>query len=132
MSYLVRYLLPFVLIAAAHANASQLFDDNTVIDVELIGPIGSLIKDKDDETELPFVLNANGIEHQIQVRVRGNSRLRVCNFPPMRFNFPKDVPEDSIFAGQDKLKLVTHCRNREVAQTDALQEFAAYHLHGYR
>jgi len=30
--------------------------------------------------------------------------------------------------GQDKLKLVTHCRNKEIAQTDALQEFAAYRI----
>jgi len=36
---------------AVHANASPLFDDNAVINVELSGPIGSLIKNKDDRTE---------------------------------------------------------------------------------
>ena len=116
------------LIANATVFASPLFDENTVIDVELIGPIGSLIKDKDDEIERPFVLIAGGVEHQIQVRTRGKSRLRVCDFPPLRFNFSKGVPENSVFVGQDKLKLVTHCRNKEIAQADALQEFAAYRI----
>lgn len=128
MSCLKRKLLPFVLLAAAHADASPLFDQNTVIDVELIGPIGSLIRHKDDEIELPFVLIAEGIEHQIQARVRGNSRLRVCNFPPLRLDFSNGAPERSVFTGQDKLKLVTHCRNRAVAQSDALQELAAYRI----
>ena len=128
MSYLNRKLLPFVFLAATHVSASPLFEDNTVIDVELVGPIGSLIKDKDDEIELPFVLNADGIEYQIQVRARGKSRLRVCDFPPLRFNFSKGAPESSVFAGQDKLKLVTHCRNKDIAQTDALQEFATYRI----
>jgi len=117
-----------ILIADSTVLAAPLFDDNTVIDVELVGPIGSLIKDKDDEVEVPFVLNANGVEHQIQVRARGKSRLRVCNFPPLRFNFSKGAPENSVFAGQDKLKLVTHCRNKDIAQTDALQEFATYRI----
>ena len=127
MSYLVRKFLPFALLSvAAHAGASPLFDDNAVINVELTGPIGSLIKNKNDRTELPFVLNANGVQHSVRVRVRGKSRLRVCNFPPLRFNFSESNTEQTVFAGQGKLKLVTHCRNKDVAEADALQEFAAY------
>jgi hypothetical protein len=53
------------LCAAVHANASPLFDDNAVIDVELTGPIESLIRKKDDRTEQPFVLKANGVEQQV-------------------------------------------------------------------
>ena len=37
-------------------------------DVELIGPIGSLIKYKDDRAEQLFVLKANGVEQDVQVR----------------------------------------------------------------
>ena len=40
-----------ILFADALVLASPLFDENTVIDVELVGPIGSLIKDKDDEID---------------------------------------------------------------------------------
>jgi len=117
-----------ILCIAAHANAPPLFDNNAVIDVELTGPIGSLIKNKNDRTELPFVLNANGVQQGVQVRVRGKSRLRVCDFPPLRFNFSGSETEQTVFADQDKLKLVTHCKKKEVAQVDALQEFAAYRI----
>lgn len=111
---------------ATHADASPLFNDHAVIDVELSGPIGPLIKNKDDRTERPFVLSANGVAHRVQVHVRGNSRLRVCDFPPLRFNFSGNDTEQTVFAGRDKLELVTHCRKRVAAQADALQEFAAY------
>ena len=117
-----------ILCVAAHANASPLFDNNAVIDVELTGPIGLLIKNKNDRTELPFVLNANGVQQGVQVRVRGKSRLRICDFPPLRFNFSGSETELTVFAGQDKLKLVTHCKKKEVARVDALQEFAAYRI----
>ena len=121
-------LFSYVIAVAAQATVSPLFDDNSVIDVELIGPIGSLVADKKDDTEQPFVLIADGVEHRVKVRVRGNSRLRVCEFPPLRFNFSRSDTERTVFAEQDKLKLVTHCRNRAVAQTDALEEFAAYRI----
>ena len=52
----------------------------------------------------------------------------MCEFPPLRFNFSDGDTEQTVFAGQDKLKLVTHCRKRTVAQADALQEYAAYRL----
>ncbi len=116
MPYLVSRLLPFALLSiAVQAGASPLFDDSAVIEVELRGPIGSLIKNKKERNELSFVLSANGVEYHVQVRVRGKSRLRVCEFPPLRFNFLTRDTEQTVFAGQDKLKLVTHCRKRTVA-----------------
>jgi len=129
MSYLARKFLSFaVIIAVAQADASPLFDDSAVIEAELVGAIGSLIANKKDRSEQPFVLVANGVEHRVQVRVRGNSRLRVCEFPPLRIRFSASDTVGTVFAGQDKLKLVTHCRNRAIAETDALEEYAAYRI----
>ena len=129
MWYLINRLLPVsLLFVVAQAAASLLFDDDAVIESELSGPIGSLIKNKKDKAEAPFVLVVNGIEHHVQVRVRGKSRLRVCDFPPLRMNFSEDDTGQTVFAEQDKLKLVTHCRNRTVAEADAIQEYAAYRI----
>ena len=129
MTYLVRNLLPFALLSvAAHVGASPLFDDNAVIDVELTGPIESLIRKKDDRTEQLFVLKASGVEQHVQVRVRGKSRLRICKFPPLRLNFSDSDTEQTVFAGQDKIKLVTHCRSNDASQVDALQEYATYRI----
>ena len=47
MSQLMKKIFSLAFLCVAmHANASPMFDDNAVIDVELTGPIGSLIKKK--------------------------------------------------------------------------------------
>ena len=70
--------------------------------------------------------------------MRGNSRLRVCEFPPLRLNFAAKGLAESVFAGQDKLKLVTHCTDRQKDAGNVYDEYLAYLLfnqvsdYGYR
>jgi hypothetical protein len=117
-----------VLILASHAGASTLFEDDTVLEVSLIGPLSSLIHKKESRAEMPFVLRVSNVEHSIKLRVRGNSRIKLCNFPPLRIRFSADDTAESVFSGQDKLKLVTHCRLRDSNETNALEEYAAYRI----
>ncbi len=117
-----------LLVHVSHASASSLFEDNTIIEVNLTGPLSSLFESDDDRRELPFILRANDVERSIKVRVRGKSRRRVCTFPPLRINFAVDDTTQSITEGQDKLKLVTHCRKNKSAELDILQEYAAYRI----
>lgn len=123
---LLLLLLTFVPLFQAHG--ASLFDSDSVIDVTLTGPLQSLIDSRASGAQLPFVLQVNGIDHDIAVRARGNSRLKLCKFPLLRLNFKKNEPSGSVFDGQDKLKLVTHCRNYEASQVDLLQEYAAYRI----
>lgn len=111
-----------------HTQATPLFDDDAVLEVTLTGPIGSLFENSEDREERPFFLVAEGKEHQIGVRLRGHSRLSVCDFPPLRLNFAASGTERTIFAEQDKLKLVTHCRHYDRAEQDMLEEFLAYRI----
>lgn len=112
---------------AGAATAASLFDTDTILQVRISGPLQSLLND-DDNNELPFTLNAEGIGHQIKVRIRGNSRRRVCEFPPLRLNFVKKRTAGTVFAGQDKLRLVTHCSGGDRAQAALLGEYAAYRI----
>lgn len=121
------FFLP-LLLTAEYATATPLFASSTVLDVSLTGPLRELIRKKHDREERPFTLIVNGIEHKVQVRVRGNSRLRVCEFPPLRLNLSDDTPEHSEFAGQDKLKLVTHCKDNGRSEQDTLEEYATYRI----
>ena len=122
-------LITFVLLVhVSHASASSLFEDNTIIEVNLTGPLSSLFESDDDRRELPFILRANDVERSIKVRVRGKSRRRVCTFPPLRINFKVNDTAQSIMEGQDKLKLVTHCLENKSAESDILQEYAAYRI----
>ena len=102
------YLLPILLVNFGLSDASPLFDDDSVIEVTLTGPLKSLIDAKAEGTEWPFVLRAEGRDYQIKVRARGNSRLELCRFPLLRLNFRGDDAFDSVFDGQDKLKPVSY------------------------
>ena len=77
---------------------------------------------------LPFTLLAGGTTQSVDIRVRGHSRIRVCEFPPLRLSFPTGANANSVFAGQSQLKLVTHCRNSDRGEQDLLEEYAAYRV----
>jgi hypothetical protein len=115
--------------SAAAADASPLFDDDAALEVELRGPIAAVIDQKDDRAEFEFELLTGDVSVELKVRARGNSRLRVCSFPPLRFDFPRrSAPSDSVFAGQDRLKLVTHCTTRSRDASNVFDEYLAYRL----
>jgi hypothetical protein len=107
---------------------TPLFEESSTIDIELIGPLHSLIEVGEKRDEVPFVLRENGTDHQVMVRLRGKSRLRVCKFPPLRLRFGTDGSATGAFAGQDKVKLVTHCRNNDKGETNTLEEYTAYRI----
>ncbi len=113
------------------SHGSALFEDNAVLEVSVIGPLTTLLEDQPSRAELPFVLRANGVDHAIALRVRGKSRLEVCSFPPLRLKFVADDTLGTVFAEQNKLKLVTHCRPGHSYQTSALREFAAYRIFNF-
>ena len=117
-----------VLACLTPATAAPLFDDTAVLDVEIIGPLGTLIKNKSSRDEMPFVLRANGVEHTVAIRTRGKSRTRVCDFPPLRIRFAADTATGTVFAGQSKLKLVTQCQNHKKSAANVLEELAAYRI----
>lgn len=123
-----KLLILALLFQVSHADEPLLFEDDSVLEVALTGPLSSLFEDEDGRKERPFSLRANDVDYPIKVRLRGKSRRRVCSFPPLRINFAADDTAQTIFAGQDKLKLVTHCRKYASAQVDALQEYAAYRI----
>jgi hypothetical protein len=65
----------------------------------------------------------------VDIRTRGITRLdrRICRFPPLRLDFPKDSVDGTVFEGQNRLKLVTHCQdNRAEYEQYVLLESLAY------
>ena len=121
-------LLVIVLLVSPSLPASPLFDDNDALDVTLEGPLGDLMADPDSREQLPFVLRAEDTAHAIKVRLRGKSRLSVCDFLPLRLNFRKSEVDGTVFAGQDKLKLVVPCHTSGRAEENVVEEYAIYRL----
>jgi hypothetical protein len=103
-----------LLTSVAPAQESTLFLDDEPLVIRLEGPLGTVLADRDDPEFQPArieVANAQGepLSIDLRVRVRGKSRTAACDFPPLLLNFPSDQPAGSPFAGEDRLKLVTHC-----------------------
>ncbi len=74
--------------------------------------------------------NGKEIRQLIQIRPRGKSRRAICDIPPVMMNFARGNPEAIMINGDQKLKLVTHCLERNTAkgQQNILKEFLTYKL----
>jgi hypothetical protein len=121
-------LAALLLLASATATAAPLFEQDEVLEISLAGPISTLISDTEDRNEYPFVLSVDGTAIGVEVRVRGLSRLRVCKFPPLRLDFSSSDASGTVFAGQRRLKVVTHCNGPADYEQNVLEEYAAYRI----
>ncbi len=67
----------------------------------------------------------------VKLSVRGHMRRTTdaCQFPPIRVEFAQKPAPTSLFAGQKKLKLVTHCQAALGFQQYLLLEYSAYRLY---
>jgi len=92
------------------------------------------IEEKEDHPSEITYSNQEGkeIKLPVKIKVRGNFRKdrANCDFPPLRVNFSKITLKNTIFEGQDKIKLVTHCRSRnDLYEQNVLEEYLAYKLY---
>ncbi len=114
----------------APALGSPLFESHEPLDIELRGPLGATTDDLEQRTERAFTLTVQGETLEVAVRVRGNNRVDVCRFPPLRLNFRTKAVDGTVFEGQDKLKLVTHCKGASGYENNVLDEYLAYRIFG--
>jgi len=122
-----RCVLVFLL-ACDTSYASTLFEDDAVLEITLKGPLSTVMEDVNERREQPFSLQTDGASVDVKVRVRGNSRVEYCSFRPLRLNFSKDDALGTVFAGHDKVKLVTHCKKQSRYEQNTLEEYAAYRI----
>lgn len=107
---------------------TPLFASDEPIAVTLSGPMGSLQRDRSEKPR-PGTLTSGAEQLAITLSPRGITRRReeTCQFPPLRVQL-QPRPATGLFAGQGRLKLVTHCRSAENFQQYVLLEYAAYRL----
>ncbi|MFC2080639.1 hypothetical protein ACFLR8_00330 [Bacteroidota bacterium] len=128
-------------ITASYMNPDEpgpLFETNEPLSLTLTMDIREVIGDTDDEqNQYPAEISygspgGDTIVVPLQIRTRGHFRKNPinCDFPPLRLNFSTVSAKNSIFEGQDKLKLVTHCRSRGTQyEQNVLDEYLAYRLY---
>lgn len=127
---LIRVFLALLVALAVPepCDAASVFDDQSVLDVTLEGPLSSVIKDTEERSERAFTLRLNGEATDVAVRMRGKSRAVHCRFPPLRLDFAREDTQGAMMAGQNKLKLVTHCKRSADYEQNVLEEYAAYRI----
>ena len=127
------YLAALALAAATAAPAAPpkpLFASDQPIRITIQGPISTLVS-KRAPTPVPATLVADGVTYPITLAPRGITRLQkdTCQFPPLRVEFTRPPPAGSLFQGQHRLKLVTHCKNGVDFQQKVLLEYSAYRIY---
>jgi len=118
------------------ANIAPLFASNSPLLITIEAPLTTLMNDRptDEYLEGTFSFTADdGTEHSFDLKLRTRGKYRRlekhCDFAPIRLNFRKKQVVNTIFAGQDKLKLVTHCQNdKSHYEQLVLREYLAYRV----
>jgi hypothetical protein len=121
---------------AADRSPDPLFADDALLDITIDAPFSTLMEVRPDQAQLNGSLSytepdGRSLRLSVKLRTRGNFRRsrENCNFAPIRLNFKKGEVRDTLFHGQDKLKLVTHCQSFEKGyEQNLLREYLAYAL----
>ncbi|MEN8249285.1 MAG: hypothetical protein ABFS32_10170 [Bacteroidota bacterium] len=115
----------------------QLFNSDEILHIRISMNVKEVISERDTASRkyhkaIFTYEQADGeeVSQKIKIKVRGNNRANpdVCSFPPLKLNFNKSNADNSIFAGQDKLKLVTHCSGKSLYEEYTLREYYVYKL----
>ncbi len=141
-----KFIAPFIALAlficsvqTLHARdksekPDKLFSSNDTLDITITGPWRDLQRDKKNQDPYPATLeftDALGKPVQLDVTIgrRGITRQRVCDFPPIRLRFNKENVKNTMFRGQNSLKMVTHCEKAERFEQYYILEMLAYRMY---
>lgn len=116
-----------------YSQSSKLFSNEELLEITLTGAVTDLMKDRgEDPTYHSFKLsykdaNNKAVEIPLQIKVRGHFRKlkQNCNYPPLLLNFSSETSANSIFAEQNKLKLVTPCKDEKYV----VREYQVYKMY---
>ena len=109
----MRLITLIVLFYSISIQASALFESDEILDITLTADFTELtynwsLYDGDGSKTLPIKIKVGDEEFTGEVKNSANSRLS-CSLIPMKINLKKKKIVGTIFEGNDKFKLTTHC-----------------------
>ena len=119
------------------AEEAPLFSTHDLLVLTIETDLDRVIDDRDDDREeQPGLIRYQDetgamVELAVQIEPRGVFRKekRNCTFPPLRLNVRTRDMVGTLFEGEDKLKLVTPCREgRSTYQGYVFREYLAYRI----
>ena len=121
----------------AQAEALRLFAAEDPIALTLKGDFRTINRDRDPNSRKQYpaeltIAGENGAPRTIPVMLgaRGHVRrmARTCEYVPIRMTVPEEQLKDTVFEGQDVLKLVVQCRNGSAFEQYLLREYLVYRV----
>lgn len=114
-------------------KVDTLFVSDEIIKMELRSDFSAIQDERNDTPQyhkgelIYFTSGSEPVKLSVKVMARGNFRLKPvnCGFPPLFLNFRKNEVKNTIFADQDRLKLVTPCQSEE----DVIDEYTIYKMY---
>lgn len=131
-------LSAFSVKAQSDTTRQELFGSDEILQLKLTARISEIIGDLSEESEeQPAIIsyiddNGEEISIPLKVRTRGNFRKKPenCNFPPLKLFLSKKNVLNTLFEGQDEIKLVTHCMTDQPDYEQfVFQEYLVYRLY---
>lgn len=117
-------------IPAAHADAPLFSSDDTValtIRAPMLELIRNKLKKEQYDAKLSYAdTDGREVVLDVVISARGNARLETCEFPPIRLEFDPATTAGTVFEGQKRLKMVTHCLRGKGGERWILQEYGIY------
>lgn len=117
-------------------DVKELFKSDEVLEMTITLPLKKVIRDTKERnkyaSKLSYTLTDGTVfVHHINVQVRGKTRAArdICSFPPLKLDFNKTDTKRSIFEGQKKLKLVTHCKSGKYYEEYYQKEYIVYKMY---
>lgn len=127
--------------ALGHLNAQgvgevkeiPLFQSDEILDIRLEADFKTVFRFKDDSTYFPAVISFAdnfGVKNNLNIKIRTRGKTRrerdVCKFTPLRLKFPKKKVNNTVFAEQKAIKLVTHCNPQDFSEQNTIIEYLIY------
>lgn len=132
-------LISFLLIsplsyAEKEAKPTKLFKNYDELQVTLTGPWSTIKRKKKGDAKYPVQLTYtgdDGAQHTLdaEVALRGITRRRICDFPPLKLHFDKKKMKGTKFRGNKSLKLVTYCDTNSKYEQYYVKEFLTYRIY---
>ena len=121
-------------LSSSLAATQPLFEAHEPLSVVLELPTKEILRQARKKPTFPGVLRYAGpdgaeVALDIEVTTRGKFRLEECQYPPLSINLKRKQVAATLFAGQNKLKLVTQCRGSASYRRYLNQEFAIYRIY---
>lgn len=130
-------LVMFFFTLLVRAQTPSVFDviqQDSAIDLFLTVDWKVLERKKAEKAYLPAEIkmikpDGTPIEMHLKVRTRGNMRLGICSYPPLKLKFDKEQLAALQLSDMDELDLVHHCHSGDAYDQYLLREFLCYKLY---